>query len=251
MPTLVDLGFVVLVLLASILEHVYFWPRFRAAVAAERPGVRLWAYRRILIAEWAFALTPIAIWNAYARSWRAMGVSLPHGWRLGVAIGFVVAALALIVLQLWSVLRLPIARRIAARPRLGSVASMLPHTRSEEGWFLLLSLTAGFCEELLYRGYLVWFFAPWTGYTAAMALAVVLFGIGHAYQGRKGATRATLAGAVMAALALATGSIIPGMIVHALIDVGSGTVGYLLVRDQASPDAPAAVALDGSMRAAS
>jgi len=48
-PTVLDLGLVVLVVIASILEHVYFWPRFRAAVAAERPGARLWAYRRIVI----------------------------------------------------------------------------------------------------------------------------------------------------------------------------------------------------------
>ena len=251
MPILVDLGLVVLVVVASILEHVYFWPRFRAALAAERPRTRLLAYQGLVIGEWAFALMALVIWIEYGRSWRAMGLSLPHGWQLGVAIGFVVAALAFIALQLWSVMRLPIARRIAARPKLGSVASMLPHNRAEQGWFLLLSLTAGFCEELLYRGYLVWFFAPWTGYTAAMALAVVLFGIGHAYQGRKGATNATLVGAAMAVFALTTGSIIPGMIVHALIDVGSGTVGYLLLRDQASPDAPAAIALDNGMRAAS
>ena len=93
--------------------------------------------------------------------------------------------------------------------------------------------------------------APWTGSIGAMALAVVLFGIGHAYQGRKGATRATLAGAVLAAIALATGSVIPGMIVHALVDVGSGTVGYLLLRDQASSDEAVVGALDHSMRVAS
>jgi len=251
MPTLVDLGFVLLVIVASILEHVLFWPRFQAAVAAKRPDARVWAYRRIVFGEWVFALAAIAFWSTYGRAWRAMGLSLPHGWRLGIATGFVVAALALIVLQLWSVLRLPVARRIAARTQFGSVASMLPHTRAEVGWFLPLSVTAGFCEELLFRGYLVWFFAPWTGYVAAMALAVALFGIGHAYQGRKGATRATLAGAAFGVMALATGSIIPGMIVHALIDVGSGIVGYLLLRDPASPDAPAAIAPDRAMQAAS
>jgi len=251
MPTVFDLGFAVLVVIASILEHVYFWPRFRAAVAAERPGARLWAYRRIVIGEWAIALSAVAIWSNYGRSWRAMGLSLPDGWRLGAAVAFVMAALALIVLQLWSVLRLPIARRIAARPQLGSVASMLPRNGAEEGWFIPLSLTAGFCEELIYRGYLVWFFAPWIGYTAAMALAVVLFGLGHVYHGRKGAARATLSGAAMAVITLASGSIIPAMIVHALIDVGSGTVGYLLLRDESSPDAPAAITPDRNVRAAS
>jgi membrane protease YdiL (CAAX protease family) len=113
----------------------------------------------------------------------------------------------------------------------------LPHTARDERWFLALCVTAGFCEELLYRGYLVWFFAPWLGRMGAMAFAVAIFGVSHAYQGRKGAIRATIAGAVMAAIVLATDSLIPAMIVHGLIDVGGGTVGYWLLRDQEPPDA--------------
>jgi membrane protease YdiL (CAAX protease family) len=65
-----------------------------------------------------------------------------------------------------------------------------------------------------------------------MAAIVVAFGISHAYQGRKGATRATIAGAVMAAMVLTSGSLIPAMIAHALIDIGGGTVGYWLQREQ-------------------
>jgi len=89
-----------------------------------------------------------------------------------------------------------------------------------------------------YRGYLAWFFATWVGDVWAMALVVAIFGIGHAYQGRKGATRATLAGAVMAAIVLATGSLIPAMIIHAMIDASGGTVGYWLFRStpQTTPE---------------
>ena len=94
----------------------------------------------------------------------------------------------------------------------------------------------GRAGELLYRGYLPWFFAPWLGSVGAMALVVVLFCIGHAYQGRSGTVKATLAGAFMAALVLVTNSLIPAMIVHALIDIGSGTLGYWLLRDD--PNAP-------------
>ena len=113
---------------------------------------------------------------------------------------------------------------------------MLPRTRQDETWFLILSATAGFCEEFLYRGYLAWFFAPWLGGIGAMIAVVAIFGISHAYQGWKGAVKATIAGAVMAAIVLATGSLIPAMIVHALIDAGGGTVGYWLLRDEGSAD---------------
>lgn len=232
MPVLVDVVFAVLLLVvASLFEHFYFWPRFRAAVATDRPGVRTRAYRRGIVGQWLFAALALAIWSSYGRPWSALRLVLPHGWRLVLAAGIVLAAIGLLVLQLWSVLRLPAERRVAARPKLGNVAFMLPHTATEERWFVALAVTAGFCEELLYRGYLVWFFAPWLGQAGAMLLVVVAFGVGHAYQGRRGAIKATLAGAVMGAIVLGTDSLIPAMIAHALIDVGGGTLGYWLLRE--------------------
>lgn len=232
MPSVVETVFVfLLVVVTSIFEYVYFWPRFRADVAAGKPGTRTRAYQKGIAGQWFFALGALVIWSRSARSWTALGFTTPHGWRFAVALVIVIAALALLGLQLWSVLRLSIERRIAARPQLGGVAFMLPRTRRDEAWFVALSVTAGFCEELLYRGYLPWFFSPWLGTTGALAAVVVLFGAGHIYQGRKGAIRATLAGAVMAGVFLVTGSLIPGMIAHALIDIGGGTIGYLILRD--------------------
>jgi len=233
MITAADLAFVfVLLVIATIYEYVYFWPRFRAAVAAGRPDARTWGYRRGVIGQWLFATCALAIWSLYGRPWAALRLVFPHGWRLVVGAVYVAAAVALVALQLWSVRRLSPERRIAARPKLGNVSFMLPRTGAEQRWFVALALTAGFCEELLYRGYLVWIIAPWLGQLGAMAAVVAAFGISHAYQGRKGATRATIAGAVMAAIVLSSGSLIPAMIVHALIDIGGGTVGYWLHREE-------------------
>ena len=245
MPSLVDVVLVFVVLIvASVFEYVYFWPRLRADVAAGKPSARVSAYRRGVLGEWTFTVAAIAIWMQFARPWGGIRLGLPHGWRLAVGSVFVIAAVGLVIIQLWSVARLPVERRIAARPKLAKVAFVLPHTQREQRWFLALSVTAGFCEELLYRGYLPWFFAPWLGSIGAMALVVVLFGLGHAYQGRSGAVRATLAGAFMAALVLVTDSLIPAMIVHALIDIGSGTLGYWLLRDY--PDAPSTPSTDSA-----
>ena len=231
MPIL-DWVYVVLLLVgASLYEYLYFWPRFRAAARAGQANARLDAYRRGVIGQWLFALTALALWVGAGRAWELLGLVQPHGWRLGLGIGIVLAAAGLLTLQLWSVLRLPVERRIAARPKLGSLEFMLPHTAAEEGWFVALSLTAGFCEELLYRGYLPWFFTPWLGRPLAMLVIVVVFGLSHLYQGRNGAIKATIAGLVMAAIVLATGSVIPAMIAHAVIDIGGGTVGYWLLRE--------------------
>ena len=227
------LAFMLLVV-ASLYEYLYFWPQFRAAVAAEHPAARLHAYQRGIGGQWLFAAAAVVIWTVYARPWTLLRLALPSGWRLAFAIVVVMAAIGLLVLQLWSVARLPAERRVKARPKLGNLVFMLPHTQQEHWWFIGLSVTAGFCEELLYRGYLPWFFAPWLGQVGAMAAVVVAFGISHLYQGRKGAIRATIAGAVMASIVLISGSLIPAMIAHALIDIGGGTVGYWLLRERAA-----------------
>lgn len=243
MPVLTDYVFVFLLLgVASIYEYADFWPRFRAAITAGQPDARLYGYRRAIIGQWLFALTALAIWARYARPWSLLLRPPPIGWRLAIGLCVVLGALGLLFLQLWSVARLSAQRRLAARPKLGNVAFLLPHTAREERWFIALSMTAGFCEELLYRGYLPWFFSPWFGRVGAMGVIVLAFGISHAYQGKKGAIRATLAGAVMAAIVLISGSLIPAMIAHAVIDIGGGTVGYWLHRENGDAATGEAVA---------
>jgi hypothetical protein len=58
------------------------------------------------------------------------------------------------------------------------------------------------------------------------------FTAGHAYQGRSGALRAALGGVFFTLLVLATGSLIPAMVLHALIDAGSGVIAWLVLRDE-------------------
>jgi membrane protease YdiL (CAAX protease family) len=243
MPTIVDaLYAVVLIVFTTVYEYKYFWPRFRAAVAADRPGARTRGYGQIVTIEWALTLCALAIWVRAHRTWRDIGLTIPHGWHLAVGVLVVLLALALLGLQFWSVLRLPVERRIAARPQLGALAFMVPRTARDQRWFLALSMTAGFCEELLYRGYLPWLFAPWLGRVGALLFVAPIFGAGHLYQGPRGAIRASLVGVFMVAIVLATSSVIPAMIVHALIDIGGGTVGYLLFRDYPTRSMPPAAA---------
>jgi membrane protease YdiL (CAAX protease family) len=104
---------------------------------------------------------------------------------------------------------------------------------------MALSITAGFCEELIYRGFVVWALAPALGLYGAAATSVIIFGISHMYQGRAGTIRATLTGAVLAALALATHSVIPGMVLHAIVDLASGYTAYTLLAETALAGSPA------------
>ena len=247
MPGRADLLFACLLVTAMVAEYVYLWPRFRRDVAADRPGTRGRGYRRLVLGEWLFALLAIAIWIMYERPWSALSLSITPGSRFIAGTAVDLAVLALLLVQIVSVARLSAEQRIAARSKLASLEFMLPRSRDEYRWFLILSVTAGFCEELLYRGYLPWLFAPWLGATGGMILAVLIFGIGHVYQGVRGAAKATIAGAVLAVVVVATQSLVPAMVLHALIDAGGGTVGYQLLRRQPASGTSAGAGGDGTL----
>jgi membrane protease YdiL (CAAX protease family) len=97
---------------------------------------------------------------------------------------------------------------------------------------LFVSLTAGFCEELLYRGFLTWLVASYVGLPAAIGVVTVVFGLAHASLGRRGMVNAGLVGLVMSFIVVLTGWLVPAMIVHALIDIASGDVGFAVYYDR-------------------
>src|SRR5215472_13584952 len=113
------------------------------------------------------------------------------------------------------------------------LSSKRPETQARApaaGTKAIVSVTAGICEELLYRDFLVWALQPWVGLGWAAAVSVTAFGAAHANQG-KDVVRPTLAGLVLQGIALLTQSILPGIMVHPMLDVMSGTSAYVLVRE--------------------
>lgn len=104
--------------------------------------------------------------------------------------------------------------------------NMLPHGPTEVVVYLLLALTAGFCEELIFRGYLQ---RQFTALTRAAAGGIVLqsiaFGVSHGYQGWKSMLVITVYGAMFGLLAHWRHSLRPGIIAHCLQDGVGGLLG--------------------------
>jgi membrane protease YdiL (CAAX protease family) len=89
--------------------------------------------------------------------------------------------------------------------------------------WVLLALSAGFVEELVFRGYLQRQFAallrsPWLG----VAAQAVLFGVTHGYQGALPVLRITVFGLIFGLAARGRRSLVPGMVAHAAVDVIGG-----------------------------
>lgn len=236
-----------LILLALIVvgypvwDYYVAWPRARARLESGDPAARRKLYRNALLTQWTATAIVVGMWLAYRRSFVLLGLQMPTGARLVWASVVAVALIALMAAQAISASHATADVRIALRPRLGYAIPILPRTRDERGWFMALSVTAGTCEELIYRGYVVWVLTAWLSLWAAALVSVAAFGVAHAYLGRQGVMRATIAGLVFAAAVVAFRSLYPGMVLHAVLDLGAGAVGYALLNESGAPDRPTTV----------
>lgn len=114
---------------------------------------------------------------------------------------------------------------------LASLKSLLPQGPLEMLLWVALSSTAGFCEELVFRGYLQRQFFALTGKaTAAVIGQALLFGSVHLYQGVRGALAIGGYGALFGILAFYRKSLRPGMLQHAGQDSFSGIIGSILAK---------------------
>ena len=102
--------------------------------------------------------------------------------------------------------------------------ALLPRDPQERTVFALLAVTAGSAEEIAYRGYAIPVLIPAVGSLGALLVTSVVFGVLHAYQGALGMVRTSLMGAALAGGFLLSGSLLPAIAAHILIDLLAGIV---------------------------
>jgi hypothetical protein len=232
MVTSIDLLYVALFALAwPLFDYYFFWPRFLRRVHVAPAQSRAWLWWTSIVTQWWLVAIGVALWMYFARPWSALMFTIPEGWRLAVAIVLVVAFSAYQVYCIVQLRRDP-ALRERVRATLGDVADVVPHTRAETRPFTAVSMTAGFCEEFLYRGYFVWTFAPWLGWWGAAALSLLFFAAGHAYQGWRGVVKTALAGACFTVIVALLDSLWPAIVLHVLVDAFAGFIAWIVLRDE-------------------
>src|SRR5262249_60035517 len=134
-----------------------------------------------LLGQWIPVGVVLACWASRGRSFTALGLGLGSPLRLGVGLALAAAVVVLLGLQHRAFLARPEKLPLVLRQLGPAYRPLVPHTSGELRGFKLLSITAGVCEELMYRGYIGWYLAVWTGPWAAAAISSVLFGAAHIY----------------------------------------------------------------------
>jgi membrane protease YdiL (CAAX protease family) len=187
--------------------------------ALPRPSQPAALYLSMIAMQWGLILY---VWKG---GLRRTGVTLREliggRWRSARSVVLDVA-LALGTWAVWSAFSLAWDRWIPTG-HAASVRTLLPHQPIEIALWVALSMTAGFCEELVFRGYFLRQFQALTRSTAIAVLAqAVLFGVSHGYQGVTACITITVYGLGMGILALGRGSLRPGMLAHAWTDIAAG-----------------------------
>ncbi len=201
------------------------------------PGARRSFYGRLLVLEWGLAAVALVVWlSAPGVDAAAVGLTWPRSWPGPVATLLVVLVLVFVVASTRAlrggalVTAAAPPRRPAGSPAPGRHAeppgaatlALLPRTAAERRLFTVVGLTAGICEEWLYRGFflaVVTAAAPGLPVGVLVVVAAIAFGTAHAYQGASGVATTGVLGGVLAALYLQTGSLLLPVLLHVAIDL--------------------------------
>jgi membrane protease YdiL (CAAX protease family) len=150
---------------------------------------------------------------------------LEHAWifyLVEVAIALFVAIMLLpLAVVFWKkVKRQP--RKYSSADALKSFDYFFPATWTERRWWVFICITAGVCEETLFRGFLLHYLYvfPWTlNLTVALVISSAIFGLNHLYGGISGVVSSAVTGFLFGLLFLLTGNLLLPMVLHAVTDL--------------------------------
>jgi CAAX protease family protein len=190
---------------------------------------RLSLYASTIAFQWI--MVGMVAWRAWAHGYTSAELGLVIYGENRVLLAGIVGASTLAVLQ-WLNLRRMGRLSTPARGLLQSLAERIfPQSRVEMLPYFALALTAGVCEEFLYRGFaMAAIIRAGSPVWGAVLLSSLLFGLAHLYQGRGGAVGTMLLGALFGAARIGYDSLVPGVFWHSAVDLFAGVAGprYLI-----------------------
>ncbi len=212
-----------LLIILGISAVSYFTTRQISATSIEG---RLLTYAATMVQEWLLFL------YVYAGI-RARGVTVRRlinaRWASGRDVWRDIGVAAIVLVLFWAIEGLS---SVIFRSSVGAgskvVQQLTPHVAIELPVWILLSLSAGFCEEFIFRGYLQEQSKRLTGSVgAAVIVQALFFGLGHGYQGWALMLTIFVIGLLFGIAAARRNSLAPTMIAHASADSFAGIAAFV------------------------
>lgn len=115
---------------------------------------------------------------------------------------------------------------IIIKDKIKDVYHYLPKTRKEFDWFIILSISAGICEEIVFRLFLFEFLKDNVNLLIAFVLANIIFAITHIGMGKQNIISSFILGLLFSAIYYYTQNIWIAVFLHIAIDINGGILGY-------------------------
>ncbi len=188
----------------------------------DNPQLLVQTYKSILVMQWGMCLPVLII------------LGLQEGGFISIGLHFLtnpLSVLGLIVAtftgyHLVRLLPYPEKRLIKAKKRLKEVMYIVPKNEREYKWSVLLSITAGICEEILFRGLFYEFLLAYITPVYAILLVNIMFGLGHAGTRFKNMIQTMGLGLLWSVTYYFTDSLWAPILMHILVDFYSLRLGY-------------------------
>ncbi|MGO9197851.1 MAG: CPBP family intramembrane glutamic endopeptidase [Acidimicrobiales bacterium] len=188
------------------------------------PKARERHYLHGIVGEWSYVAVVVIIGAVSGRGATSIRLTLrTHGAGAAtIAIETVVLAAVALGATTFFIRRAGPSVIGQVRRQAKGFLELLPRTREEKVLFAGMALTAGICEEILYRGfgiaYLEWLL-PGASRTTIILVIAVSFGIVHLYQGPRNIVLTGAIGGLLAWITLSTGTLVPAIVIHVLVDL--------------------------------
>jgi membrane protease YdiL (CAAX protease family) len=187
---------------------------------AINPAARLQFYRRQILLEWGWVVVIALIFVPKTDQLSLTGIALPD------KTGWIITAILLVGAALFIFLARRNPNTLAnIRKNLVSSPILLPTTAVERSWYVAAAFTAGICEELLYRGFFIYFLRtnlPMLNTVILLSLVSgIVYGLSRAYQGSRGILQTGITGFLFAIVLFLSSSLVPAMVFHTLVDITS------------------------------
>ena len=171
-------------------------------------------YTQIIAFEWA--LLGFSLWHsdiAFSGNVRRV-LKSPRALLIDIPVAAALAAVLLLIS--------PVIEYLLGKGGWDTTQGMMPQTHAEVALWIVMAVTAGICEEAVFRGYLQLQIAGWTGSAAVGVVGQgLIFGLCHAYQGWKKVTLICVWGCVFGLFVWWRKGLRANMIGHAALDIGA------------------------------
>lgn len=229
-----------LILMLFLVQPIHGWLSFRRylrKIAAGEPADRPRLYRETLILEWVFLAVLLAVFFGLSRDLSTLGFVSAGGTGFWICAALLAGGSIAMILSTKSVHQLSQSARDEQRAAFGDLGHFLPQNDEDLASFYRVSVTAGIVEEIVFRGFVLWYLSFFMPLWPAVLVSSVAFGLAHSYQGVSGMIRVALIGLAFGALFVFSGSIWLPIVGHILVDVLQGRQLREVYRDVDEPAA--------------